>query len=500
METARETVRIVGFYGTTVPARPELLIGSIREWFARRRRETERVMAMTQLVSPAERLFAREMLALQIPLVVMLSAPETELQKSTPPETWREIDFLLRGGARSEVLRGDSIAKSAWHQLVEEVDVLLVSYDGKVSLKEDRLIQHAKRTGREVILIDERSEAPPTEAAALDPAGSWSELDFKALLHTLKRPAGEPGIPAELDSYSKGCSVEADRVAPAYRKYYLNIVLANAVAAVAGTVNVVFAPPVPPPGFYVHLPGGIHLGFLEHVLVGIKFACVTLGLVIFFTLQVRKSQSRWINARLKAEMCRSAEATWPFLTEALAMNGQAEAHETLRFLRYVHTVAAPAPVDSAQFKAQYAYRRMWDQFHYYRKQGDRAAMLSRWLKPLYWIFSALSILCAIASLLYPHIGRHHGQPPQPGSLSYYLLGFIPIMAPSFASWILSWDAIETLGRRKARYREMEHNLYRQLGELIQADSRDAVDEVVERTEKMLLNEVLEWYSFIRYSK
>jgi hypothetical protein len=501
MNTAPETVRIVGFYGTTVPAHPERLSRSICEWFDRFGRETPRVMAMTQLASPAELLFAREMLALRIPLVALLSAAESELQKTASPESWKEIDAILRGGARVEIARGESVKKSAWHRLVEEVDVLLVSYDGKVSLKEDRLIQHARRMECEVVLIDERSEAPATAEAGLPPPSHWPELDFRALLNKLKRPAAEPGIPGELVTYAQACNVDADRIAPAYRKYYLNIVLANAVAAVAGTVNVVFAPPTPPAGFQVVLPGGIHVGLLEHILVGIKFGCVALGLGIYFLLQVRKSQSHWINARLKAEMCRSAMATWPRMTDALAMAGQAEARATLRFLRYVHTVHALAPLPLDDFKAHYAYRRLWDQFHYYRKQGDRAAVLSRRLKPLYWIFSALSILCAIASLVYPYVGRHHhGQAPQPGSLSYYLLGFIPIMAPSFASWILSWDAIETLGRRKARYREMESNLHRQLGDLLQADSEEAVDEVVERTEKMLLSEVLEWYSFIKYSK
>jgi hypothetical protein len=74
------------------------------------------------------------------------------------------------------------------------------------------------------------------------------------------------------------------------------------------------------------------------------------------------------------------------------------------------------------------------------------------------------------------------------------------MAPAFASWILAWDAIETLGRRKARYREMQEDLHRALADLVQADTWEAVGDVVDRTEKMLLSEVLEWYCFIKYSK
>ena len=44
------------------------------------------------------------------------------------------------------------------------------------------------------------------------------------------------------------------------------------------------------------------------------------------------------------------------------------------------------------------------------------------------------------------------------------------------------------------------HLHRALANLIQAETWESVIDIVEQTEKMLLSEVLEWYSFIKYSK
>src|ERR1019366_2396837 len=132
----------------------------------------------------------------------------------------------------------------------------------------------------------------------------------------------------------------------------------------------------------------------------IKFFCVAAGAVIFMVLQVRKSRTRWINARLKAEMCRSARTTWrlPRLTEALAMGGQPEARDTLQFIRYLRAVhGGGGTVTLSEFKADYGVNRLKDQYGYYKKQADKAVTLSGRLTPFYWVFTALSILAAVTS-------------------------------------------------------------------------------------------------------
>jgi len=496
-----EKVRIIAFHGRSAPLRPEALARAVRDRCQALARDRDKLLVMTELASPAELVFARQALALGIPLVVVLPVSAEELRKNSSPEAWNDLEPVLRQAVRIEVVPDARVALASGRKLVDEADVLLVFENAGAPVEETaRLVEYAQRQGREVIAIREKADSTEPDEIKLESGHALPEVEFTALVDMLGKPPAAAPCPEELIRYFQTCSQEADRIAPVYRKYFLNVVLANAVAVIAGTAQVVFVPS-PHAGISLQIPLGIPLGVLVQTLIGIKFFCVAAGAVIFLVLQVRKSQTRWINARLKAEMCRSARTTWrlPRLTEALAMGGQPEARDTLQFIRYLRAVhGAGGTVTLSEFKADYGVNRLKDQYGYYKKQADKAVALSGRLQPFYWVFTALSILAAVTSLVYPHL--FSGHPPAPGTWAYFLLRFIPIMAPAFASWILAWDAIETLGRRKARYREMQEDLHRALADLVQADTWEAVGDVVDRTEKMLLSEVLEWYCFIKYSK
>jgi hypothetical protein len=499
----RKKARIVAFHGRSAPLRDEALAEAIRHQCQALAQDAEKLLLLTELSAPVELLFARQVLDLGLPLVAVLPAKTEDLQKTSPPAAWSELEPVLRQAARVDVLSAADKALAPGWKLVDEADVLLIFEPAGVPDEETaRLVAYAQRLGREVIALREKADSPAVEEIHLQAGGASADAGFDALLKNLEEQPPPAACPDELVRYAKACSEEANRIAPAYRKYFLSVVLANAIAAMAGTVQIVFAPPHTVESS-VHLPFGFPLGRMVLGLILIKLFCVAAGAIIFLVLQIRKSQTRWINARLKAEMCRSAKATWrlPRLTEALAMGGQPEARETLQFIRCVRATSPRGePVSVETFKADYGFNRMRGQFRYYLGQADTAMNLSRWLTPLYWLFTALSLLTGLVVLIYPHVFNHHGETPGPGTWRYFLLGFIPIMAPALASWILAWDAIETLARRKARYREMQELLRRELADLVQAKTWEALTAVVEQTEKLLLSEVLEWYSFIKYSK
>jgi hypothetical protein len=499
----RKKARIVAFYGPLAPLQPEVLGAAIRRQLQALGQDTEKLLLLTELNSPAELVFARQALELRLPLVAVVPAKMEDLQKTSSPAAWTELEPILRQADRIEVLSDAERVMARGWKLVDAADLLLVFEQGDATdEKTAHLVRYVMRQGREVIALREKAGTPALDEVKIQEEAALPEVEFAALLESLgKAPPAAP-VPQELDIYGKACSQEARKIAPVYRKYFRNVVLANAIAAMAGTVQVVFVPPHAD-WKKLPLPLNIPMGTLVETLIGIKLACVVIGAVIFLVLQIRKSQTRWINARLKAEMCRSARATWrlPRLTDALAMGGQPEARDTLQFIRYLRvTSKAGETVQPEQFKADYGFNRVQGQYRYYMEQADNATTLSHWLTPFYWVFTALSIFMALVVLIYPHTPGHHGEAPGPGHLSYFFIGFIPIMAPALASWILAWDAIETLGRRKARYREMQAILHRALADLVQADTWEEVTEVVERTEKLLLSEVLEWYSFIKYSK
>ncbi len=84
-----------------------------------------------------------------------------------------------------------------------------------------------------------------------------------------------------------------------------------------------------------------------------------------------------------------------------------------------------------------------------------------------------------------------------GTWGNFFFVFVPIVAPILASWVLAWQAIESVSRKKIRFAEMKRLMQQALIDLIHCHSWEAVHHVVKRTEKVLLNEVLEWYSFVK---
>ncbi len=164
----------------------------------------------------------------------------------------------------------------------------------------------------------------------------------------------------------------------------------------------------------------------------------------------------------------------------------------IRSLNYLRTTRAPRPGISLEaFKADYGRRRLDDQHRYFHAQSRAAARVSSRLSPLYWIFSAAALLTSALSVF---VASHL----VPGTWLNFFFVIVPIVAPIFASWIVSWQAIESVGRRKARFAEMERLTGQALVDLVHCHSWEAVHHVVKKTERTLLNEVLEWYSFVKY--
>jgi len=495
-----EKIRIMAFFAGSTLARQDALSATIRDRCQLLTRDSYKLLAMTRLTLPAELVFARTVIDLGLPLVAVLPVPEEKLRQQSSPASWTEIEPILRAAVRVDVRHDSLMPPTPWQELIDEADVVLI-FENESGPEEEtgRFIKHSQWLGRETWVIRENQDSPGVNRVALE--SDQRLLEVSPLVRMLEKPPTDSPWPEEFLRYAEACSEKADRMAPVYRKYFLNVVLANAVAAMAGTVQLVFMPGKDG-ATWDWSP--ILLAWMTNILTGIKFGCVAAGAIIFVILQVRKSQIQWIDARLQAEMCRSARATWRFprLTDALALALQPAARETLQFLRYVRAVHPPTGTASLEeLKADYGINRLEDQFHYYKGKADSASALSGRLKPFYWIFTALSILAAIVSLLYPYLfDRHRHQPPPAGSASYFVLNFLPIMAPAFASWILAWDAIETLGRQKARYREMQTTLHLALADLVQAETPEAIFDLAERTERKLLGEVQEWYSFIKFSK
>ena len=82
-------------------------------------------------------------------------------------------------------------------------------------------------------------------------------------------------------------------------------------------------------------------------------------------------------------------------------------------------------------------------------------------------------------------------------LIYY---FLPISLPVVAAAFMSFISINDLHRRLARYREMIALLTSARKQIVYSQTWSSLERIVQRTERALLQEVLEWHSITSFSE
>jgi hypothetical protein len=450
----------------------------------------ERLLACASLTGEADLLFAREVLRLKLPLWLLLPVEKEKLLERLPSAIRAEAAGVLAQAAQTAVLESDpgpELPFALGARLADRSDLLLVvtrkGADAPAAEMEP-VIAHASTRSRPLLVIEEGPGSVETREIAESPEESLPPLDLEkaAAVFGPVPPATSP--PEELVRYFAACDEEATRRAPQVRKYLLNIVVANATAALAGSVSSAF--PMPRPVFTF--------------LTVLKFACVLTGLVIYAVLRHRESENRWLIVRLKAEVCRSALATWRApVTLGLS---SAERIPALRgLLQTIHYFRAldrpPQEATLQEFKADYGTRRLLDQCAYFHKHATRAHRISARFGPAYTLLVAVSLFTATGGVVYQSV---LGFPLVPGTPVNFFFQFIPAIGPALASWVMAFQAIESVGRRQARYREMEHGMRQAMEDLQRCRTWKAAYDVVERAEKLLLHEVTEWYVVSKYGK
>jgi hypothetical protein len=81
-----------------------------------------------------------------------------------------------------------------------------------------------------------------------------------------------------------------------------------------------------------------------------------------------------------------------------------------------------------------------------------------------------------------------------------LFHFLPITLPVVAAAFISLISINDLQRRVARYREMKFMLMDSRNQVKFCETWNSLERVVLRTERALLQEVLEWHSITSFSE
>ncbi|HEY4988421.1 MAG TPA: hypothetical protein VII09_01365, partial [Opitutaceae bacterium] len=166
---------------------------------------------------------------------------------------------------------------------------------------------------------------------------------------------------------------------------------------------------------------------------------------------------------------------------------------SLHVLHSRSSVVRQIPMD--EFKRIYLEKRIDDQFAYYKRQEGRALPLFVRLKMGFWAATILAIVCTAAYAIAHTIDLE--VPVWTRNTFFY---FLPIALPVVAASFISLISINDLQRRVARYREMCSMLEDSRKQITFCQTWNSLERLVLKTERALLQEVLEWHSITSFSE
>lgn len=210
-----------------------------------------------------------------------------------------------------------------------------------------------------------------------------------------------------------------------------------------------------------------------------------------------RTQDTWVRCRLAAELARAVLATWGMVRKT-ALFEEVDLPETRQLLRSLHIIHARETEGQRPnldtFRQHYRVNRLDDQLAYYRKRLSKAEPQLRRLR---FGFSAATILAIVTTAFYALYATFHFM-EIPVGLKATLFYFMPIVLPVVAATFMSFVSINDLHRRVARYREMCHLLESVQKQIMITHSWRSLEQLVKRTERALLQEVLEWHTLMSH--
>ena len=455
-----------------------------------RREGTGEWIALSSVAAGADTIFARQALAQDLAWHVVLPFSPAEFSHDFSSEEWREVEALLAEAEQVQVIgetgsRDDTFLDCGL-ETVNGCDVFIALWDGQPARGKGGtgdVVAYARELKKPIVLIDAATFTVQRENFERFVPHDHNLDYFNALPDAPAAQellSGEDSSPAlrRILLFQQKVDYAALRGAPQYRRLTSAIVLLHVLATLIAAAALAFSwhfAPVP----------------------WLKLCCLLGALGLALALRRSGTHHQWVHCRLAAEIARSAVATWglPRAAPILADLDLADFRQLMRTLHVLRRrAAAAAPTSMAGFKQFYLVHRVDDQLAYYRRHLRRSEPLLRRLRFGFWISTVLAVLCTAAYAL--HLGGlSHGTESE--ELLYY---FLPISLPVVAAAFLSLVSVYDLQRRVARYRETEHLLESCRSQIAFSQTWASLERIVERTERALLQEVLEWHAITSFSE
>ncbi len=484
----------VGFTGHRTLANPDLIARRIREALDRIASHTgENLAAVSSAAKGADTLFVEAALQRPEPLpwVLLLPFPEAEFfnDRDFSPDDLRRIRPLVPRAVRihTEPAPGsdrteqrESAFADCSARTVDECDYLIAVWDGKEG--------KPGGTGDTVAYAREQKK-PFLWIHAV--TGEMREENFlpAAPVQTtpLPRPVGDglSALQATLAHYD----AEAIKHGPLAQTIVRDVIFLHLLATAAGLFEPVF---------------GL-VAFAAAVPKTFKLA------VLIYAARRNQTQHHvkhdWLRARIIAELCRAAIATWPLpYSDKTHLPVPVPGFRAWQRSLCLWKLLAPPPTQSlAAARDAYVRNRLDDpdtgQITYFGKQLKRSEIKQRrWQQIAHWSTSG-AIACAVLGLIFmalfsfcPDTALAHAIKPWKSPVSFLSLS-LPLLASAAFTYLMASDC----NRRVERNQEMLRHLLAARERIRRANTHSGLERRVAETEALLLLEVLEWHSVTHFT-
>ncbi len=430
-------------------------------------------------------LFAQLVLERKLAWQALLPFPPSEFRKDFDGKSWAEVEGLIGQAEAVTVLGGDGEREEAYLdcgiETVNACDVLVALWDGEPARGRGgtaEVVTYARELGKPLIVIDPGTGAVRRENfqnfKARDP-----ELAFLNRLREAKTTTEfSPGARGRVERFQLKADQAATRGAPQFRTLRASIVLLHVAATIVATAGLAFE---------------WHPLFVSWAKLLFLLGSFSAALAINYY----QTQHTWVRCRLAAEIGRAALATWGMPRRA-ALFEDLELPEVRQLVRSLHTLhhrgAAEKRANLDTFRQNYRTERINDQLRYYRRRLDHAAPQLARLRFGFYVSTSFAILCTASFAL--HSTLHiRAMPPEFTAIAFH---FLPIILPVVAASFVALIAINDLHRRVARFREMCHMLEAAHKQIVVTHTWHSLEHLVRRTERALLQEVLEWHTLMSH--
>jgi hypothetical protein len=480
---------VVGFSGHRQLKNADAISRAVKDALEMLRKESNgELVALSSVATGGDQLFVAQATELGMSWYAILPMPRTEFSSDFTETEWREVERTLERAEHVRVITENGSRDDAYLdcgiETVNGSDVLIAVWDGDPVRGKGGtadVVAYSKSIGKPVLIIDAVTYEMRRE--------NWTAFQRgDSSLENLNRLPDVPGVvggnpfkaPDAIFNFQRKCDFAASRNAPRFRMLIASTVILHVAATLIAAAALAYGLN------YIAVPWA-------------KLTCLAAALGVAVVLRRHAhSHESWVRCRLAAEFCRSALATWglpraiPLFQELDLPNGRG----LTRTLLILHSRASAAqPVPMAEFKKIYLEQRIDDQVSYYLRQEGHALPLFSRLKLGFWIATILALICTAAYAVGFTLNLE-----VPEWIRSTVFHFLPIALPVVAASLISLISINDLQRRVARYREMRFMLEGSRKQIAFCETWNSLERLVLKTERALLQEVLEWHSITSFSE